>query len=220
MLDFEAFRKVPLPVAKFCLPAGLCIQTKSSDWNGTHVLAQRIYFLASEIEIVPCYGTVLITCHVQVSWIWVPSSGIPLCLPWGIKGWWWYCHPSGALTLFRHFSSHRNPSDLMPASLSLPPSSSPDPSSPTPTPGTKAPTILSLWDCELENIWLVMSTFDPTSQFRFDQKGLGCWCSLLGPGDVCDVELRVCLPVCLPSSFFYSDSLVLSVTASPSVSWF
>lgn len=122
--------------------------------------------------------------------------------------------------LFPRFSSHRNASDSMPTSLSLPPSSSPDPSSPTPTPGTKAPTILSLWDCELENIWLVMSTFDPTSQFRFDQKGLGCWCSLLGPGDVCDVELRVCLPVCLPSSFFYSDSLVLSVTASPSVSWF
>ena len=67
MLDFEAFHKVPLPMVKFCLPAGLCIQTKSSDWNGACVLAQRIYFLASEIKIVPCYETVLITCHVHKS---------------------------------------------------------------------------------------------------------------------------------------------------------
>lgn len=157
----------------------------------------------------------------KLSWTWVPSSGIPPCLSWGIKGWWWYCRcPFGALTLFPLFSSHRNPSDSMPASLILPPSSSLDPSSPPPTPGAEAPTIPSLWDCELENIWLVMSTFDPTSQFRSDQKGHGCWCSLLGPGDVCDMELRVRFPVCLPSSFFHSDSLVLSVTASPSVSWF
>ena len=79
LLNFEVFRKVPFPRVKFGLSTSLCVQTESSDFSGAHVFAQSIYFLASEIKIVPCYEIVLILCRVQNdlldlgSLIWNPS---------------------------------------------------------------------------------------------------------------------------------------------------
>lgn len=85
---------------------------------------------------------------------------------------------------------------------------------PHPHPPTKAPTILSLGIVSWRTSGWWCPLLIPMFNLGLIRRVLVVDVPSLDQGMfACDVELRVCLPVCLPSSSFYSDSLVLSVTA-------
>lgn len=50
MLNFESVRKVPLHMGRVVVFYQIGVQTGFSDFNRAHVLAQSIYFMASEMK--------------------------------------------------------------------------------------------------------------------------------------------------------------------------